>query len=375
MTITSKPENQHTPEDRELAAIYSPANKELYLLSSILLVSGISFLICYALVVFIELTPIAIGQPIWSINAAVTLIDNAFYALVGLLFVAISGLLSPQYSFAYKFYRRLARLAMWVCLGFLLLVPLQAFATWKTQQTFLNSRTTQLEIARARLDRFRSHIAGARNTTEIQALLKAEQGISLSSEDLRRPVDVLQQGLLTRLDEARRQLSNTRGQRRAWQWVALQRTIRISLMSLVYAVAFAAMARRKESTQSLLSEFGNTLAKTNLGGGQAIENWLEHRRSRRAFRQEILRNQQLHQQRLWQDEQDHLMASDALESQGDQPGGQPIPGGSSPGTNQAQPASDQRRPRRSGIVDHDYFDQLSTDHQDPDQAGPTTPAQ
>lgn len=293
-----------------------PLEVNLEITSKLRLISLTLFTI-YATIAISENIPVRLLNPIWQTNAIVTLVDNAFFALIGLLLLELAAWIDRSDSATQKLLQRCSRLAVTAVFGFLLLIPLQIFAAWKSQDLALGNRERTIELTRTRLDALRSRVALARSTSEIEALLKTTQGVQLSQQDRSRPVDDLRQALLSRLDAARRQLPDTRRERSDWQWSALQRSLRLILMTSATAFGFSVLARREPTQSPLLASIRSAIHQTVAGWAQTIETRSERRSSERAFRDEIRRTRELQERRRAQDEQDRAMLAglEAAESE------------------------------------------------------------
>lgn len=273
-----------------------------------LAISGLAIAIAYLAIVGIDNLPIQIANPSWLINAIVSIVDNGLYGLLALLLITAARLADPQQQRLRRLWRTCSRWAVLISLGFLLLIPALLLATRQSEAQVFTANAQRIEIVRRRLDNFRLRLSAARTSQEIAVLLKAEQGLVLSSDDLRRPVDSLRQALLSRLDQARSQLPNTSIARRQWRWSAWQRCLRISLMAIAYAIAFASLAQRGRTGLSFLQESSLAIHYGTLALLAGLQLQAAKRASARKLRDEIRISRQRHEQRLIQDEQDRLMA-------------------------------------------------------------------
>jgi len=95
-------------------------------------------------------------------------------------------------------------LALAAAIGFLLLIPLQAFAGWSLYRTVTSTAEQQTSQSARKLTELRQAIATATSPQEIQAKLNQLAGpnAGLSPTQLRTPFDQLRQDLLTRADQA-----------------------------------------------------------------------------------------------------------------------------------------------------------------------------
>ena len=313
----------------------------------------------FVIIVAFDNFPFSLLNTIWQINITVSLVDNAFLALVGTALLILAAWLDPADKGIQKLQERCSRLCFPAALGFLLLIPLQAFASWRSEKQVLSPRLERIEFTRNRLDKLRQQVADAASTDELADLLKATQRVGLSTQDRGKPLTVLRQAMLARIDAARQQLPDTRRQRSEWRQSALLRSLRVIAMALTNALAFAAIGHRRGREQSLLAETTNRLSGIQIRVLEAIERRRAAAETGRAFREEIRLNSERQAQRLLQDQLDReRLGLDEPEPLAASSREDPSP----------SPPSGQRPANLAGIPEIDYFEQISAENA-PSEAG------
>jgi hypothetical protein len=325
-------------------------------LARALKICSICLFAVYIFVVASDNFPYRALDPVWIINAGVTLIDNSYYPLIGLVLLHLAVYHRPDHAPTQALLRRSRRLAGAASLGFALLIPLLFLASWRSEVVLLKPRFLRIEYTRSRLDQLRANVAEVKSVAELESLLKASQRIQLSPQDQRRPLEILRTELLRRLDEARQQLPDTRRQRADFRWSALLRWIRLSLIALVYAIAFAALSMRRKTEQSQLEGITDTCRGMWVSLGESIAQNREKTVARMAFREEIRNNLEWQQRRIEQDALDGLLISTHAEE--DSAPAQVDP------TGNADEAAPERPARKAPFPDFDYFQALSNESPD-----------
>lgn len=318
----------------------------------------------YIVLVLIDNFPYRLLDSVWIVNASVTIVDNAYYPLLGLILLSLDHPDNLETLPSTSLLRRCRRLSNLAAAGFALLIPLLGFVSWRSESQLLSPRLERIEYTRQKLDQLRLRVAAVSSTQDLALLLQSAQGITLTPADRRRPITQLRTELLRRLDIARQQLPDTQKQRANWRWNALLRWIRLSLLSLVYSLTFASLSLRRRSDQSLLESVASSIR----GRGVALADFFASRGAaaadRRAFRQEIRLSQQRALSREEQDARDRLLLekleAEEIAATADQPSHPSTP--SAPGV---APAS--RHP------DLDFFHQLSQQQQDHPESPPDEP--
>lgn len=143
--------------------------------------------------------------------------------------------------------------ALAAAIGFLLLIPLQAWAGWKLYRTVSSNLEQRSSQSARKLADLRQAIATATSTQDIQARLQQVTGnkADLSPTQLRTPIDQLRRELLAGADQAANRLQQRIAAQSSFKPDRLIKlTIRSTLSALFYAACFAflsgALPRQKE---------------------------------------------------------------------------------------------------------------------------------
>ena len=147
-------------------------------------------------------------NPLWQLNLIANLVDNAGIPLIGTAFVFAAAYLSPKDSLFQDRLQRFAGLSMAASAGFLLLMPLQMLASIKSYESAKSDQIDRIARGTRRLLNLSEAINQASNPNELQAELQKFDGMSLSPEDLAKPLPIIKATLLNRINQARQQLQS-----------------------------------------------------------------------------------------------------------------------------------------------------------------------
>jgi hypothetical protein len=311
-------------------------------LASLLAAVVTLLLLFFVLAVALPLLPLKLADPFWQLAFTAALCSNGFLALLAVLLLNLAAALLPEADWLLGRRQLVAGLCRWVAFAFLLLIPLQGLAAWRALDwaAAIESRGARQELSR--IAQFRQAVASAGSVSALQVNLAAIQAPPLGPEDQRQGLAALKASLLGQLQTAeQRARASSGGQAAAAsgsvsakaldpaQLLALGKdSLRVVLLSLGLALAFAAAAQRRGSELSLRAEwrlaFEGVLEAGRLWQQERRENWEE----RRQLRQEQQRSQRLrqHQQHQRQAEADHKQG--VLPN----PRGRPHPGHPPPAT-------------------------------------------
>ena len=237
-------------------ATASPAKPRMDLPSDsakLLADAALALFALYAVVVAFEILPPRLLDPLWLLTASTGLVNAVSIPLVGVVLLHLAASIAPYTNWIHQRRQRISRFASWAALGFLLLVPLLGFATWRgiTNVNIANQKQT------AGLNRKANTISAAINNAsspqELQRSMVVLQGPQLRNEDLAQPLPVLKkagtqvvkQALQASLAQLPKADSN------AFKPLYTQ-TLRTALLSLVSSLAFAAVVWDPLKQQSLL---------------------------------------------------------------------------------------------------------------------------
>ncbi len=181
-------------------------------------------------------------DPQWQLGLTADLINSGSLALVGALLTPLALAFDPGSDRLRARRNAFRRWALAAAIGFLLLIPLQVSAGWRFYRTVSSNAEQQSSEAAGKLAELRQSIATAASTQELQARLQqlAGNNASLTSTQLRTPIDQLRQDLLARADQAANQLQQRIEAQSSFKPDRLfKETIRIAISALFYAAGFA----------------------------------------------------------------------------------------------------------------------------------------
>ncbi len=220
---------------------------------------AIPLFVLYVASVLARIIPFRLTQASWQLEFAAGLIDAAPIALLGLILVHFSAFIDPGNPILRDRQQRFSRLAIAASLGFLLLIPLNVYAVWTGLGNLQTARTNVESDAARRLTNFRQTITTATTTEELQQRLESMGVPRLRTADLRQPLPILKQRLLSNLDKAEGNLEARKagagGALKEGIWSLIQSAVKLGVSSLALAVAFAAGAQRPNSERSLLESW------------------------------------------------------------------------------------------------------------------------
>jgi hypothetical protein len=216
---------------------------------------GAGLLVLFSATVLTNALPLRLLDPEWQIRATRLLVGNASIALVGFALVHLAAASDERTAWIRTRRESFSRWAVLASLGFLLLIPLQAVAIWRTyQQTSAQMENQRLQVDR-KLAELRQSISTAGSTAELQSRLDDLQAPPLTAAELARPLDDQQARLLERLDRSEiRLMDRLQGPSGLGIWSAGQESLRLVISSLAIGLAFAAGAWRPGASQTLLED-------------------------------------------------------------------------------------------------------------------------
>jgi hypothetical protein len=219
---------------------------------------AIALFVIYLITLLASILPIRLLDTAWHLRFISACLDTATIPLVALGLLHLSAYLDPGNPALQKRRDGLARLAIVAVIGFLLIVPLQAYAGWKSVAQSRANVARQLSAATSTFDLLQDTITTASSLDNLQARLQAIQapslGIRLENQDA--PLPETKRTMLARLKEVREQVE-ARIQAPVPQAIATvtKDSLRVMLSSLALAIAFAMGAQRKGRDVPLLVEW------------------------------------------------------------------------------------------------------------------------
>ena len=221
-------------------------------LAVLMAVAAWALAVVFSLSVLVPLMPPLLLQPAWQMRLCGVLVSQAPLALFALILLHGASLLLPGNRLITTGLRRWRQWACFAALGFLLLLPLQAFATHRgiTQMGAVQAEQRQGADRRYRL--MREAIATSPSLAMLESRMQALRGPQLTPADRALPLPQLRRQLDAALQEAHGALQNRYAGPTSVQLLTMvQDGVRLPLSSLAYGAAFAAGAQRRQDRQGL----------------------------------------------------------------------------------------------------------------------------
>jgi hypothetical protein len=232
------------------------------------MVSMVLFTVYLVSVLAFSLPP-RLLDPLWQISSTKVAVEAAPLALLGLAGLHLATYLCPGNLPLQQRREALARLAVPVSLAFLLVVPLQGHAIWRSYRLSNAVADRQQASTSERADRVRLAIEQATSTADLQKRLLALQRPDLRIQlDPARfpaiPLPALKRQMLSQLDQAEGQAkARFAPVDPATADRITRESLRVMLSSIAFAVGFAACAQRKGQLVPFLMEWPFLLARLN----------------------------------------------------------------------------------------------------------------
>ena len=238
-------------------------------LASLLAAAANVLLLLFVLAVALPLLPLKLADPFWQLSFTAALCSNGFLALLVVLLLNLAAALLPEAEWLVGRRQLVGSLCRWVALAYLLLIPLQGLAAWRALDWAgaAESRAARQELQR--IAQFRQAVVSADSVAASQVNLAAIQAPPLGSVDQSQSLAAIKSGLLAQLQAVEQRARATSGGQAAVgsgsvpgkalepaKLIALGKDcLRVVLLSLGFALAFAAAAQRKGTPVSLLAEW------------------------------------------------------------------------------------------------------------------------
>jgi len=234
-----------------------PSPRGAAVLADRLLVLAMTLFVIYGVRVVATALPLRPLDTLWQLNVSSALISPAAIPLLGLALLHLAAYLDPANAALVRRRDALARWAILAVLGFLLLIPVQAYASWSTVATARARLTTQQTAANRNFALVREAISAATSLEDLQARLQSLQSpeLGIRFQNLGLPLAETQRQMLMRLNDIQEQVKTqiNAPPPEAIEDVA-RNSIRVMGTSLVYALAFAIAAQRRGQDIPLLVE-------------------------------------------------------------------------------------------------------------------------
>jgi hypothetical protein len=230
---------------------------EISTLADRLSVIAIALFVIYGVRVAASAIPFRPLGTLWQLGLSSALIEAAAIPLVGLGLLHLAAYLNPDDPVLVRRRNVLARWAILAVLGFLLLIPVQAVASWSTVATAKARVTTQQTTANRNFALVREAISAATSLDDLQARLQSLQSpeLGIRFQNLGLPLDETKRQMLLRLNDIQEQVKTriNAPPPEAIENVA-RNAGRLMATSFVYFLAFAIAAQRRGQDIPLLVE-------------------------------------------------------------------------------------------------------------------------
>ena len=206
-------------------------------LSRILKLAGFGLYILFACNLLSSMLPLRLIEPAWQMTSITALQNFAFLPLIGTCALLLA--IDPEQSATDQGAMLIRRACGFACVGFLLLIPLQASAMWRMG--------VLAEIPAERMvgtiAAVRSEIASSQNLTELNTALVKLPGAPKLPPGFNQPLAKVRQSMLSKLGDDLAKLRASQNQRLAGRRVTevllFARTV---IVDLVFAIFFGAVA-------------------------------------------------------------------------------------------------------------------------------------
>jgi hypothetical protein len=207
----------------------------------------------YAVLVVFDNFPPRLADPLWLLGLSTALVNSVSIPLVGVVLLHVAASIAPQTNWIHQRRQRISRFARWAAFGFLLLVPLLGFATWRGITNVNNASQKQTAGLTRKANTILAAINNASSPQELQRSMVVLQGPQLRNEDLAQPLPALKKvgteavkrALQASLEQLPKANSNT------FKPLYIQ-VLRTALLSFVSSLAFASLAYDSLKRQTLL---------------------------------------------------------------------------------------------------------------------------
>ena len=203
-------------------------------------------------------------DPLWQLHFTDTLASNALFALMALVGLHMAAWFDPSDRPLQVRCRSFRGWARYAAIGFLLLLPVQAYGALSayTTGTIQGQAATPVD----RIKELRRAVDSSGSLDDLQANLKALKAPALTEAAKSQPFAVLTLSLKDQLDQ-----SEALAQEhpmpilRDQAWKLIQSTLRVCLLSVGFGTAFAAASMGRSNRRSLRKNF-RSIRDNMLGG-------------------------------------------------------------------------------------------------------------
>lgn len=220
---------------------------------SLLVDASLVFYAIYIVVVGFDVLPPRLLDPLWILSASSALVNAVSIPLAGVFFTHVAALIAPMSNRIQERRRLISKLVAWAALGFVLLLPLLGFATWRGISNVSAANQKQTAGLTRTANKLLAAIEISSSTKELQARMVQLQGPQIRDEDLSQPLElvkkaeaqIVKQALNAYIAQLPKPTSD------AYKSVYLQ-TLRTALLATVASLGFASLSWDPLKQQTLL---------------------------------------------------------------------------------------------------------------------------
>ncbi len=226
-------------------------------LSRLLASSCLGLLLVFLAFALTDSLPLQLLDPAWQLRFANRMVNTGIIALVAFLLLHLAVFIDPANRVLRGPLRTARQWALAAVIGFLLLLPLQSFATWRVLALSSGNQLSQRQLVSQRLAVIRQAVDAAGSSADLEARFASLPGTKpeLPPAALRLPLPQLKRRLLLELQKTEERISDRlRGPTPAEIWGLGQGLVRVMVASLGFALAFSAGAQTPGSSQTLLQQ-------------------------------------------------------------------------------------------------------------------------
>lgn len=217
--------------------------------------AGVALLAYFLVDLAFQAWPVALLKPLWLDQMSGFLVSRSVTPLIGALLVAAASELDQRSAVMAQRSALLRRLATWVAIGYLLLIPVQIYAGVKLLREQQQNAAQQLSQARLAMEAIQA------STTDLQLRRAYERipgGKAPLPEPLPVPLNTLKARLVEAMDARSKKAQYEFDQRLSTLW---QRSLALLLGNvlrmLILFVGFAALGRSSAGQPTLLTRVMN----------------------------------------------------------------------------------------------------------------------
>jgi len=250
---------------------------------ALLALGGTANLAIYGLTVLAGLLPFRPFEPIWQGTAVALCVNNGGFALMGLLLIQLAAYLDPDDADLQLRSLGIRHRAVAAALAFLLLIPIQVFASWRQVVEHDQEQARNRMAAERTFSDISRAVNSATTVPQLAGRLETLKAGRISQQDLNRPLAELQQEVMAGIRAARLQLAERINPLSSNDiWAIVQESLRRIAMALIFAMAFAGGSQLPGSQASLLDALGESLHRR-------FQSRIQRRHDRQRKREERIR--------------------------------------------------------------------------------------